>query len=683
MTLTQSVKNLPAFENINIDDLANEISSQLTNNLPKIEKLAKDPNANSWDSFVKQIEELDDDLSKNWSILSHLNAVKNSQSIRERYNKLLPKLSNYSSKLGQNKDLYNKFLEFKKNIYKNLSHARQKIIDESILDFELSGVGLPKDEREKFKKNQEELSKLQSKFQENILDATDEWHLDIPESDINKLAGLPDSQLNIAKQKANEAGIDGYRLGLDFPCYFAVVTYCENSSLRRTLHEAFATRAANSTQHNIKYDNSENILAILKLRHEQAKLLGFKDFTQKSLAKKMAKTSQEVLDFLEDLGNKAKPFAKQEYQELLEFAKSIDNIDTLNPWDIAFYSEKLKQHKYAISDEILKPYFPYPKVLEGLFTVVNRVFGLQVKLEKDISVWHKDVQFFSIFDKNNTLRGQFYLDPFARSHKRSGAWMDDARVRRISLQGNLQTPIAYLVCNFEPPANDKPSLLTHRDVETLFHEFGHGLHHMLTKMEDSDVSGINGVPWDAVEFPSQFMENFCNESESIKLISSHYETGKPLSDELLTKLKASKNFQSGMHLVRQVQFAMFDFRLHHQFDLTKAADETFVQRILDEVREEFSVTPAAEYDKFQNSFSHIFGGGYAAGYYSYLWAEVLAEDAFSKFTADGIFNVDTGKLFMESILEQGGSEDPDKLFREFMGRAPKVDALLAHYGLQS
>ena len=520
------------------------------------------------------------------------------------------------------------------------------------------------------------LSELAAKFGNNVMDATLAWQKHI--TDEQQLAGLPESAKALAAQTAQSKELEGWLFTLDIPSYLPIMTHADNRELRQEAYTAFVTRASDQGPNAGEYDNSAIMDEELALRHELAQLLGFENYAQMSLATKMADSTEQVFGFLNDLAEKSRPQAQKELEELCAYAKEKHDIDQLEAWDYAYYSEKLKQEKYAISDEQLRPYFPEDKVLSGLFKTVEQLFGVRVEEQQDIDTYHDDVRFFAIYDANNTLRGRFYLDLYAREHKRGGAWMDDCMGRKVRLGGQLQTPVAYLVCNFNRPIGDKPALFTHDEVVTLFHEFGHGLHHMLTQVDAAAVAGINGVAWDAVELPSQFLENWCYEKEALAFISGHYESGEPLPQELLSKLLAAKNYQSAMQMVRQLEFSLFDFHIHADYNPTAGSE---IQIILDKVRQQVAVIQPPSFNRFQHGFAHIFAGGYSAGYYSYKWAEVLSADAFSKFEEEGIFNSDTGRAFLTNILEKGGSEEPAVLFERFRGRAPTVDALLRHSGI--
>lgn len=671
---------LPPFKNIQPSHVDEAITELTQKNLQRIDALlAKTPMPHSWQDLILPLEEWEDELSQAWSAVSHLNSVANTPELRSAYHTCLPKLTDYSNKIGQNQLLYSAYIALKESDqFNNLDPAQQKMINDAILDFKLAGVGLVPDEREKFAALNQELSQLQNTFQDNVMDATDGWFLTIKDS--HQLAGLSEQTIALAKQVAEKNKEEGWRLTLDYPCYSAVMTYAEDRNLRRQMHEAYFTRASEIGPQGGKCDNTQIMERILAVRHEMANLLGYHSYAEKSLAKKMAKTPDEVMEFLKNLASKAKPYAEKEWQALQAFAKEEYGVQKCEPWDVAFYSEKLRQKKYAISQEDLRVYFPTPVVLTGLFEVVKRLYGLSIVENKDTATWHPDVQFFEIFDENKQRRGMFYLDLYARAQKRGGAWMDEGRVKRKRLDGAVQDPVAYLVCNFREPIGNSLSLLTHDDVLTLFHEFGHGLHHMLTKIEYPSISGINGVPWDVVEVPSQFMENWCWQSEALSFISSHYQTKEPLSKEWLDKMHKARNFQSAMMLIRQLEMALFDFRIHLEYS---PASGGRIYSILQKVKDEVSVTPQAPYARFAHSFSHIFAGGYAAGYYSYLWAEVLSCDAFSKFKEEGIFNRTTGKAFLEKVLEIGGSIEPQAWFQDFRGRPPQLDAFLHDHGLSN
>ena len=627
----------------------------------------------TWDGFVEPLEELDDRLSRMWSPVGHLNGVMNSDALRAAYNACLPKLSAYGTEVGQNADLFRGYQSVAAQ--EHLGSAQRKLLDNALRDFHLSGVDLPADAQARYKAISQELSALTSKYAENVLDATNAWSKDI--EDEARLAGLPESALALARQNAEERNQSGWVLNLDFPCYLPVMTYADDRALRREVYEAYGTRASDQGPHAGRWDNTETMERILALRHELAQLLGFANYAERSLATKMAKDPAQVIAFLEDLARHSVERARAELAEVAEFARDEHGLGTLEPWDLSYYSEKLRQHRYQIGQEELRPYFPIDRVLPGMFGVVERLFGIRITEATGVETWHPDVRFFEIRDAHGALRGQFYLDAFARQNKRGGAWMDVCTNRLHTVRCD-QIPVAYLVCNFSPPVGGKPSLLTHNEVETLFHEFGHGLHHMLTKVDYPAVAGISGVPWDAVELPSQFMENWCWERESLDLIAAHVDTGEPLPDDLYQRMRAAKNFQSAMQMVRQLEFALFDFRIHLEYD---PASGGRVYEILDQVRDQVAVMKPPAFHRFAHGFSHIFSGGYGAGYYSYKWAEVLSADAFSLFEERGVFDAEAGASFRSNILEQGGSAEAMDLFVAFRGRPPTVDALLRHSGI--
>lgn len=672
-----SFADLPPFSQIKPEHVKPAVEQAIADCRAKIDKVLEGNTQPTWDNVVAPIEEVDDHLSRIWSPVSHMNSVVNSDELREAYESCLPLLSEYGTWVGQHKGLFEAYKAIKaSDEFTALSQAQKKTITDSLRDFELSGIGLPADQQHRYGEISKRMSELGSKFSNNVLDATMGWTKHI--ADEKQLSGMPESALAAAKAAAEAKELDGYLLTLDIPSYLPVMTYCDNQELRKELYEAYVTRASDRGPKAGEWDNTEIINEQLKLRYEIARMLGFNTFSEKSLATKMAENPSQVLSFLNDLATKAKPQGEREVEELRQFASSEFGVEELNLWDIAYYSEKQKQHLFQISDEELRPYFPEAKAVSGLFEVLNRVFGMSVKEREGVDTWHESVRFFDIFDADNKLRGSFYLDLYAREHKRGGAWMDECRVRRINANGELQTPVAYLTCNFNRPVGDKPALFTHDEVVTLFHEFGHGIHHMLTQVETGAVSGINGVPWDAVELPSQFLENWCWEEQALAFISGHFETGEPLPKAMLEKMLAAKNFQSAMFILRQLEFGLFDFTLHTEFDPEVGPR---VLETLAEVKSKVAVLPSLEWNRFSHSFSHIFAGGYSAGYYSYLWAEVLSSDAFSRFEEEGIFNTETGQSFLNNILEMGGSEEPMELFKRFRGREPQIDALLRHAGI--
>ena len=664
---------LPAFSKIKPEHIKPAVEAVIKTCRETIEAVSKIENP-TWENFYLPQAAAGDQFSRAWSPVGHLNAVKNSPELREAYQACLPLLSEYSTWAGQHKGLYEGYLKLKNSpAFESYSLAQKKAIENSLRDFELSGISLPEDKQKRYGEISARLSELSSDFSNNVLDATMGW--DIVITDESQLKGLPESALEAAKLSAESKGKKGYRFTLEFPSYYPVLTYCENRELREMMYKEYATRASDQGSNAGKWDNSANIDEKLKLRRELAQLLGFATYADYSLATKMAENPQQVVEFLEDLASRAKKQAKEELCALKAFVNHACS-EQLEPWDIAYYSEKQKQALYAINDEELRPYFPEDRVLSGLFELMKRIFGLRIEEKFGIDTWHKDVRFFQIYDEQGEERGAFYLDLYARENKRGGAWMDDCINQKRFADGSLQKPVAYLTCNFNKPIGNKPALFTHDEVTTLFHEFGHGIHHMLTQIEVGDVAGINGVPWDAVELPSQFLENWCWEEEALAFISGHYETGEPLPKEKLTQLLKAKNFEAAMFVVRQLEFGLFDFRLH-----LAEPREGLVLDTLKAVKAEVAIVKTPEWVRTPHSFSHIFAGGYAAGYYSYLWAEVLSADAFSKFEEDGIFNRETGQSFLDNILTRGGSEEPMVLFERFRGRKPTLDALLRHKGI--
>jgi len=670
------MKGLPPFSQIKPEHVEPAIDQLLAENRQRINELLAANTVYTWDNLAAPIETMEERLSRVWSPVSHLNSVMNSDALREAYNKCLPKLSEYGTEMGQNEALFRAYQQLAdSDEYSRLDTARQKIIDNALRDFHLSGIALDDADKSHFKTLKQELSTLTATFEENVLDATHGWEKYI--EDETQLAGLPESAIALARQNARQAGKAGWLFTLEFPSYYPIMTYADDAALREEMYQAYVTRASAHGPNAGKWDNAANMQKILKRRHQVAQLLGYKNYAERSLATKMASSPDTVLGFLNDLAERSVSMARAEFSELQEFAKTGFSVDKLNAWDIAYYSEKLRQQRYAITQEEVKPYFPEDRALEGLFIVINKLYGMQVSERHDVDTWHQDVRFFEIHDSQNELRGQFYLDLYARNKKRGGAWMDECIVRRRHEAG-VQTPVAYLTCNFSPPVGDNPALFTHDEVITLFHEFGHGLQHMLTRIDYAGVSGINGVEWDAVELPSQFMENWCWQREALNLFARHYQTGEVMPEDLFNRMNAAKNFQSGMQMVRQLEFALFDFRLHLEYSTEV---ETDIDKLLNEVREQVAVLFPPEYNSFANSFTHIFAGGYAAGYYSYKWAEVLSSDAFSAFEESGIFDRDTGLRFLHSVLEQGGSREAMDLFVEFRGREPDIDALLRHTGI--
>ncbi|WP_354623018.1 oligopeptidase A [Psychromonas sp. MME2] len=670
--------DLPLFTQINVEEIVPALQKAIADNKALIEEKLRTLTHYTWDNFVNVLDEADDNLSKFWSPISHMNAVVSNDALRKQHDACLPLFAEYGTYVGQHQGLYQAYLSIaNSDEFIQLKTEQQKVIKDALRDFKLAGIALSDDKKQRYGEIKQQLAQLQSQFSNNVMDATLAWSKLI--TDVDMLAGLPESALAAAQQAAQEKGKEGYLLTLEFPSYLPVMTYAKNRELRAEVYQAFSTRASDQGPNAGEFDNSDIIEQLLALRHELALLLDFADYGEYSLATKMAENPEQVIDFLTQLAEKSYPQALNERDQVLAFAKQMDGIEELQAWDLSYYSELLKQHKYSISDEVLRPYFPENRVLEGLFEVVKRLFGLTIKERIDVDIWHKDVRFFDIYDQQQVHLGSFYLDLYAREFKRGGAWMNDCRVRRRLVNGELQLPVAYLTCNFNKPVGGKEALFTHNEVITLFHEFGHGLHHMLSKIESAGVSGINGVPWDAVELPSQFLENWCWQPQALAFISGHVETGETLPKALLEKMLASKNYNSALMMLRQLEFSLFDFVLHHQYIPEKGGQ---IEQVLANVREKIAVIIPPKFNRFQHSFSHIFAGGYAAGYYSYKWAEVLSADAFSRFEELGIFNEQTGQGFMQAILEKGGSEEPMVLFKHFMGREPNIDALLRHSGIE-
>ncbi len=631
----------------------------------------------TWQNFVQPFEDANEQLARAWGQVGHLNAVMNSAELREVYNANLPKVTQYYAELAQNLALYQKYRAIRNGDgYAALNAAQKKVIENELRDFRLGGAELPEEKKERFMQIQEELSALCSKFSDNLLDATNAYSC-VVESE-QEISGIPADERQVAAEAAQQAGRKGWLFTLKAPSYGPVMQYADNRALRERMYRAYTTRASELLSEGSKaeWNNTPLMTQILKLRTEEAQMLGFASYAELSLASKMADTPQQVAEFLLELAQRARPFAEQDLVELREFAKSQLGLQDLQAWDIGYAGEKLRQQRYAFSEQEVKQYFPEDAVLSGLFGLVETLFGLRIG-SSTAPVWHETVRFFDIRDNSGALIGQFYLDLYARASKRGGAWMDDAVTRRRTAKG-IQIPVAYLNCNFASPLGGKPALFTHDEVITLFHEFGHGLHHLLTQVEELGVSGISGVEWDAVELPSQFMENFCWEWDVLQDMTRHSDTGAKLPRTLFDKMIAAKNFQSGLQMLRQIEFSLFDLRLHGDYD---ANGKQTVQQLLDEVREEVAVLIPPAFNRFQNSFSHIFSGGYAAGYYSYKWAEVLSADAYSLFEENGVLDAATGSHFREEILAVGGSRDAMDSFIAFRGREPRIDALLRHNGL--
>jgi len=663
---------LPRFPEIKPEHVTPAVDALLAENRALVGRLAAEAGVSGWDSFVQPLEDANERLSRAWGQVSHLNAVMNSPELREVYNENLPKITAYYADLSQNLALFGKFKALRgAPAFEALSAPRKKIIDNEVRDFRLGGAELAEDKKPRFKAIQEELSALSARFEENLLDATNDFGL-IVENEA-ELAGIPDDAMQAAREAAQKDAKPGWKFTLHAPSYMPVMQYADNRGLREQVYRAYVTRASEFGK--AELDNTGLIADILRLRREAAQLLGFANYAEVSLATKMAQSPRQVLDFLDDLAARAKPYAERDFRELTEFARDELGLADLTAWDAAYASEKLRLKRYAFSDNEVKQYFPESIVLPGMFKMVETLYGLSIK-PTPAPVWHGEVRFYTLSDKNNEPVGQFYLDLYARDHKRGGAWMDDAISRRRR-DGAIQVPVAYLNCNFSAPVGGKPALFTHDEVITLFHEFGHGLHHLLTRIEDLGVSGISGVEWDAVELPSQFMENFCWEWEVVRHMAKHVDTGEVLPRSLFDKMVNAKNFQSGMQTVRQIEFSLFDMLLHDDFD----PDSGTALQLLNEIRRRVAVMFPPDYNRFPNNFSHIFAGGYGAGYYSYKWAEVLSADAYSLFEENGVLSPETGHRFWSEILGVGGSRTALESFTAFRGREPSIDALLKHNGM--
>jgi oligopeptidase A len=663
---------------------------QLIAHAADVVKQLEAPSADvTWDNFVVPLEEATERLGRAWGVVNHLNHVVDTPELRATYNENQPKVTEFWTALGQNEALFDKYKALRaKPDFVNLTPARKRIVENALRDFRLGGAELPADKKERFAEIQEQHAAISTRFSENVLDATNDYKL-LVENEAD-LSGLPDDVKQAARAAAEQEGKAGWMFSLHFPSYFPVLQFADSRELREKIYRANATKASEMgavfTELE-KWDNTGNIAQLLKLRDEEARLLDYRNFAEVSLVPKMAESPEHVIEFLEDLARRARPYAEKDLAELRAFAKDELGIEDMQAWDVSYASEKLREKRYAFSAQEVKEYFPEPKVVDGLFKLVSGLFGVQIKPDS-APVWHPDVRFYRI-ERDGQLVGQFYLDLYARSGKGQGAWMDDARGRRLTTGGAIQSPVAYLTCNFTPPATVdgqlQPSLFTHDEVTTLFHEFGHGLHHMLTEVNELSVSGIAGVEWDAVELPSQFMENFCWEWDVLQHLTSHVKTGEPLPRALYDKMLAAKNFQSGMQTLRQVEFSLIDMHLHYDFDPNSVKT---VQELVDEVRSKFSVLIPPSFNRFQHSFGHIFAGGYAAGYYSYKWAEVLSADAYAAFeeaveAGGGKLSEETGQRFQREILAVGGSRPALESFKAFRGREPTIDALLRHSGMKS
>ena len=667
---------LPDFPALRPQDVEPAFTELLENNRRAIESLLDALGEPTWQTLIEPLEELENRLEKAWAPVGHLNGVTNTPEWRKAYEAVLPRLTEYGTQLGQNRRLYAAYLQLREgSAYAALGEAQRKVIDNTLRDFRLSGVALEGEAKKRYGELRHTLADLNTRFSNNVLDATQGWFKHI--ADPAQLSGIPETARQTYREAAQARDLSGYVITLDAPAYLPAMQYADNRELRCELYTAYSTRASDQGPQAGQWDNSQLIDEILAARYELAQLLGFANYADYSLATKMAESSDAVVAFLEDLAQRSRPLAQKDYRELQAFAASELGLKDLQAWDVPYASEKLRLARYALSQEELRPYFPAQRVLSGLFAIAEKLFDVGFVADETIATWHPDVQVFNL-QRDGKIIARCYLDLYARSGKRGGAWMDNCRSRRIDRAGNIQLPVAFLTCNFTAPTAKSPSLLTHNEVTTLFHEFGHGLHHMLTQVDAMPVAGINGVAWDAVELPSQFLENWCWEPGAIPLLSGHYDTGEPLPGALLEKMLAAKNFQAGLFMMRQLEFSLFDFKLHRDYHPQQPRP---VQAVLDEVRHQVAVYPLPAFNRFQHGFTHIFAGGYAAGYYSYKWAEVLSADAFSAFEEEGIFNRATGQRFLHEILERGGAREPMDLFIAFRGRKPRVDALLRHCGI--
>jgi oligopeptidase A len=670
-----SANNLPMFSNLDPQSLAPACKHLLNKSREAVAALVADKKPPSWNNLLLVLEEIDDKIGRFWAPVSHCHSVLSGEAWRAAYSACLPLLTAYNSEMGQNRPLFERVKALSdSDDFAKLNRPRQQTIRHMLRDFTLSGVALEGEQGARFADIQQRLSELSTAYSNHVLDATDGWQKLI--EDVEELAGVPVTVLDNLRESATAKGFSGYRLSLDIPSYLPIMQYADNRELRAEIYQAYVSRASAVGPQAGSWDNGPVMVEILQLRQEMATLLGFADYSEYSIASKMAESSEQVIGFMQELASASRRMAVQEFAELRQFA-SGNGVSDLQAWDVPYFSEKLKEASFAISQEDLRPYFPAEKVISGLFNITGQLFDIEITALEGVDLWHEDGQCYRISRQGQPL-AHFYLDLYARNNKRGGAWMANARGRRLLEDGGMQLPVAFLVCNFSQPTAERPSLLTHNEVTTLFHEFGHGLHHMLTQIDCLSVSGISGVAWDAVELPSQFLENWCWEKSVIPDISAHYQTGEALPEDMLDKLLAAKNFQSGMQMLRQIEFSLFDFTLHMHSDIASEAD---IDSVIQEVRDQVSVFQPPQFNRFQNSFSHIFAGGYAAGYYSYKWAEVLSADAFSLFEEQGVMNSAVGEKFRREILERGGSEDAAVLFKNFRGRAPANDALLRHAGI--
>ena len=664
----------PRFDQIKTEDIKPALQTAIAEAREQIAAI-KAQTHTDWANTVEKLTDITERVGRIWSVVSHLNSVVDTPELRAVYNELMPEITIFFTEIGQDIELYNRFKIIKNSAeFDTLSPAQQTKLNHDLRDFVLSGAELPPEQQAELAQLQTEGAQLGAKFAQNVQDATDAFGIYF--DDAAPLAGIPEDSIAMFAAAAQSEGKTGYKIGLQIPHYLAVIQYADNRELREQIYRAYVTRASELSDEG-KFDNTANVEQTLANALKTAKLLGFKNYAELSLATKMADTPEQVLNFLHDLARRAKPFAEKDFAEIKAFARENLNIEDPQSWDLSYAAEKLRQAKYAFSETEVKKYFPISKVLAGLFAQIKKLYGIELA-EKTVPVWHKDVRYFELKQDGQTIGG-VYMDLYAREGKRGGAWMDGYKSRRRFADGTLQLPTAYLVCNFTPPVGDKEARLSHDEIITLFHETGHGLHHLLTQIDEVGVSGINGVEWDAVELPSQFMENFVWEYDVLAQMSSHEETGAVLPKELFDKMHAAKNFQRGMFLVRQMEFALFDMEIYHQEDEGRLKEWP---QILDKVRQEVAVTQPPAYNRFALSFSHIFAGGYSAGYYSYAWAEVLSADAYAAFEeSDDV--AETGRRFWKEILAVGGSRSAAESFKAFRGREPSLDALLRHSGFNN
>jgi len=675
LRLLRDDATLPAFDAIDASHVEPAVDHVLAAARETLQQVIDGGGDPGWDSLVAPMERMGERIDRVWSPVRHLHSVMDSPELRAAYEACLPKLTAFYTELGHNRPLHDAYRAFAdSDAYRALAPDRRRVVDNALRDFRLGGVALEGAARERFAAIESRLSECGTRFSNNVLDATQAWHLTLP--DDARLGGLPESALGLARQHAEQAGEQGYRFTLDLPCYLPVLTHADDRALRAQMYEAYVTRASEVGPNAGEFDNGDLMKEILGLRGEKAALLDFPSYAHYSLERKMARSPQEVLEFLHDLAARTRPVAEDEIAELRDYARRVHGVETLEAFDLPYYAEKLRRERFRISQEDLRPYFPVPRVIRGMFDVAERLFGIRIRAEEGHPLWHPDATYHAVEDAAGGRIGALYLDPFARASKRGGAWMDVCRTRS-ALGERLQTPVAYLTCNFTPPVGGRPALITHDEVITLFHEFGHGLHHMLTEVDVPSVAGIGGVEWDAVELPSQFLENWCYEPEALALFSAHHDSGEPLPAELLKRLRQARNFHSGLQMLRQIEFALFDFRLH-----LADPQRVDVQALLDEVRAEVAVVHPPAYNRFAHAFSHIFAGGYAAGYYSYKWAEVLASDAYARFEESSVFDTKAGADFRREVLARGGTRDAMDSFVAFRGRAPDIAALLRHSGIE-